>query len=524
MFAINKDNTQCAIIYKDEDANNFRLYTYQKNSSDSFVLVANGVTLPTASDGTTTTNTCNGVYMANNYVYTIWSIASGCVIRVSDLEGNTILDKTVDNAASIETYLDTSKNYQGIVEIDNTLYYSVASWKGGKNDNPNYRGLYLFKVEAVFPGEQIATVTFDTNGANVNIPAQTVSVGDKITKPENPTYTYKRGKVYDYVFENWYLGETVWDFDNDTVKEDMVLKANYTYQDSFFAVDEHASERTASTKARIMSFNVLSGDWNNKPAVDDTRANQVFDTIERYQPDVIGLQEFDSKWYTKASTLLNGFELVNKDNNKIGDTVNYTTLAYNTETLSLIEYTQTKLPTCSTKKCRNVIIAAFEFIAGDYIGEKFIVSNTHWNLKEPERVSQASETYTILSDFQTKYPNVPLFLTGDFNAYDEYESIATFKSVSGYSDSKEVMLSADVVCNTYHIGTPMRQSEKPDYSNPNHCYRGPASFGFQNVQTESSLDHIFVPSSSTVLFYNTVHDEVVLNGSDHCPIYIDISF
>lgn len=65
-------------------------------------------------------------------------------------------------------------------------------------------------------------VTFDSMGGS-EVEAQTVMYGEKVTKPEDPT---REG----YVFDGWYkdLDRTEkWDFDNEVVKENMTLYANW---------------------------------------------------------------------------------------------------------------------------------------------------------------------------------------------------------------------------------------------------------------------------------------------------------
>lgn len=63
------------------------------------------------------------------------------------------------------------------------------------------------------------TVEFDTDGGNY-IPTQSVMPGEKVTAPEEPT------KIGNY-FYAWYYGEEKWDFDINTVNENIVLKASW---------------------------------------------------------------------------------------------------------------------------------------------------------------------------------------------------------------------------------------------------------------------------------------------------------
>ena len=318
--------------------------------------------------------------------------------------------------------------------------------------------------------------------------------------------------------------EKVWDFDKDIVTENVTLRANWTLEDSYFENKENADVRAEGTTARIMSFNVLADDWNNKPAVTDERANQGFNTIERYQPDVVGLQEFDDAWYSKAKTLLDGYKVINADNNKPFGATNYSTLAYNTSKVKVIEYSQEALFTNDTPNvCRNVTIGVFEFIAGENIGKQFMVSSTHWDLTETNRIIQASDLVGKLKKWEEKYPDLPLVMTGDFNTREETTSYNTFMNEGDYIDTKLEAQEKGIIGNSVHLGTPMRTSDR-DYKNPNHIYRGPATFSSANILMGTCIDHIFATTDVTSLYHSLIIDEDALNASDHAPIYSDLQF
>ena len=302
----------------------------------------------------------------------------------------------------------------------------------------------------------------------------------------------------------------------------MTLKAKWTFEEDFFAIKENLDVRTEGATARIMSFNVLADDWNNKPAVDETRANQGFNTVERYQPDVVGFQEFDDAWYTKAKTLLDGYTIVNADNNKISGTTNYSTLAYNTSTVKLIEYEQVRLKQSDNNYCRNVTTGLFEFIAGENIGKQFIVTSTHWDLKEPQRVIQAKEFASMIKSLEEKYPNTPIMSCGDYNAFDSTSPITTFISESGMYDTKNAETKG-LICKTGHLGNGMNTGDRVT-SNPLHWLRGPTSFLVTNVQTEEAIDHIFANNIVKSLYHTVIVDTDALNASDHCPIISDLQF
>lgn len=72
--------------------------------------------------------------------------------------------------------------------------------------NPTFTSLY--------------NVTFDSNGGTTVDGISDVSDGAKIIAPVEPT---KDG----YVFQGWYNGITLWDFENDTVTSDLILVAKW---------------------------------------------------------------------------------------------------------------------------------------------------------------------------------------------------------------------------------------------------------------------------------------------------------
>lgn len=64
------------------------------------------------------------------------------------------------------------------------------------------------------------TVTFDSDGGT-EIASVQVEKGKKITKPEDPSKEH-------YVFDGWYLDDTEWVFESDTVTKNTALTAKWT--------------------------------------------------------------------------------------------------------------------------------------------------------------------------------------------------------------------------------------------------------------------------------------------------------
>ena len=81
--------------------------------------------------------------------------------------------------------------------------------------------LRIIELEAKMAGLLSAfTVTFDVNGENEIIAAQSVKRGEKAIEPADPT---REG----YTFLGWYVGDEKWSFVGDTVTNDMTLTAKW---------------------------------------------------------------------------------------------------------------------------------------------------------------------------------------------------------------------------------------------------------------------------------------------------------
>ena len=88
-------------------------------------------------------------------------------------------------------------------------------------DNPVVEDMVLY-ADWMIAGHEI---TFASNGG-ASVDSQVVAAGELIAEPENP----QRG---DYAFAGWFSDdgtfEEIWDFQNNTVAEDMTLYANWAF-------------------------------------------------------------------------------------------------------------------------------------------------------------------------------------------------------------------------------------------------------------------------------------------------------
>ncbi len=105
------------------------------------------------------------------------------------------------------------------------------------------------------------TVSFNANGHGTAPSNQTISYGNKATKPSNPTAS-------GYTFGGWYTGKscsssTAWDFSSDTVTSNTTLYAKWT-------------KSTVSIKSAKVTLKTTSYTYNGKakkPAVKSVKVN-----------------------------------------------------------------------------------------------------------------------------------------------------------------------------------------------------------------------------------------------------------
>ena len=132
---------------------------------------------------------------------------------------NSIIDSEITSEESSEI---TSEESSEITSEESSEITSEESSEGGGDVEEN----------------GYCEVIFDSAGGT-EIAMQTVAYGEKIEKPIDPTKP--NSSRYEYSFDGWYLGEREWDFERDTVSENITLTAKWKveseYTDPFLPSD-----------------------------------------------------------------------------------------------------------------------------------------------------------------------------------------------------------------------------------------------------------------------------------------------
>lgn len=260
-----------------------------------------------------------------------------------------------------------------------------------------------------------------------------------------------------------------------------------------------AAELAEGADIRVMSYNILHPDWNDRIPIKG-RDQNFLNIMQYYMPDVVGLQEAGAKWqrfWTPHLIDTGIYAAACRQSHAEGFSFSTTTFLYNPKTVKLIdEYILDIIPNHVT---RVVAVAVFETIAD---GTRFAVTNIHpAPSNAPEEYAQHFEKifeFTLAE--QAKYADIPVIMVGDYNTDEAFEMYQTIMTTLNVKDAK---FEADVLVRDHatYVGW------MDEVLNPDRDY---------------CVDHIFVDDKVDVKLFNVVVDLDAKNTADHLPVYADI--
>ena len=258
-------------------------------------------------------------------------------------------------------------------------------------------------------------------------------------------------------------------------------------------------DRSEGSDIRIMSFNILHENYNNKLPLSGRDA-AVASVISAYAPDAVGLQEVSEAWHDALERLFGGSYVFIPDLVD-GTGRSYSTIIYNTSKAELLEYGTTVYSACNNVYLRNLTWARFRRLSDR---QEYIVTSTHWDINSnaDNRVVQVKENGVLNSQIISKY-GLPVFSCGDYNRAEDTAEFKSFIAATGMADSK---LSA-IAGGSYDRAGKSTHTVGSDISG--------------NSTGAVCIDHIVCTSGVKVVYYTTVTDPEAIGASDHCPIFID---
>ncbi|HIR53061.1 MAG TPA: endonuclease/exonuclease/phosphatase family protein [Candidatus Onthovicinus excrementipullorum] len=253
---------------------------------------------------------------------------------------------------------------------------------------------------------------------------------------------------------------------------------------------------------RIMSSNLLVhyASWGGEPA--KPRAKMYVSLIEKYRPDVVGLQEVCGSWFACLyHNLPDGYKFI--DPLTTGLFVHMTSMIYNANTLTLLDSDQVVYSEGDNSRLRRVVWALFERKDD---GKQFVVTSTHFDLirenQEEEELHtmtvQAEEMIALVNELGDRY-NCPVFSTGDFNAKEDGRQNGEYDAPEIYSRLIQSLTDTKAVAREKKAG---------------------ADYGIE----EPTYDHIFLRGNAEIEQFQILSQPYLTPMSDHYSIFIDAAF
>lgn len=262
----------------------------------------------------------------------------------------------------------------------------------------------------------------------------------------------------------------------------------------------YLNPRIAGSDVRVMSSNILF----DKTLPD--RLSLIADYYRASDADLIGMQEVNRVGTALFDTLGDIYAPVALRHPE--DKHCYTPILYRRDRFDLIEGGSELYRSRGT----DTKSMAWAVVSDKQSGNKLAIINSHgslilksYNLEatnavegEQWRVDNVCQMLEKKEELRAKYgASLPVFVTGDFNAYASSESIQNMKKV--LPDSADVAtISSTAGINSFH-----RVPGQP-------CPEG------------TPIDFIFVTDDAVkVLVHSIPTDETALAISDHCPVCVD---
>ena len=259
------------------------------------------------------------------------------------------------------------------------------------------------------------------------------------------------------------------------------------------------AELAEGADIRVMSYNILHPDWNDRIPIKG-RDQNFLKIMQYYMPDVVGIQEAGAKWqrFWLSNLVKDGvYAAACQQSHAEGFSFSTTTFLYNPNTVKLIdEYILDLIPRHVT---RVVAVGVFETIAD---GTRFVVTNVHTapsNAPE-EYAAHFAKLIEYCQEDMAKHAGLPYIMVGDYNTDEAFEMYQNFMIATNVKDAK---YEADVLVRDH--ATYIGWGDEELTPGRDYC-----------------VDHIFVNDKMDVKLYNVVVDLEAKQAADHLPIYADI--
>ena len=446
----------------------------------------------------------------------------GTSIHITGFTEETVL-ASIEKFSKLNFSLFVSKNANEkiVVSIPDTYLFFMDNDRGYANPTPTILGRDLAEYQFVFPKDMTSTDQYladtlrDTIGKNTGCLIKIVTDDAPMAAYEivfGKTNRTGSQTLYASLSSGYYIiqsmdGSIYVAYDNYLVADQAVSAFHPLYLNNKQGeillsqkpnYDSYAIEKTEGTDVRIMTSNIIcAGDswgkeyfeigygitWQERVGIQGV-------AIMTYLPDFVGLQEMQ-EGFTYGNALMHtellktvGSEYAFVTFSQMGTNTYWNPILYR-KTVWQIEAQDVLYPANFDNDMHRWQWALFSKISDP--SQKYILLNLHYPTSGNQTQQQAAADLVNakIRELQALYPNVPIFVTGDFNAN---KSSTTF---------------AKTVANT---------GLQPSFTLTT------------NYNSIESIDHVLVPSDQvSVLAYRVIKDHYIVLTSDHRPVFVDIS-
>ena len=211
-----------------------------------------------------------------------------------------------------------------------------------------------------------------------------------------------------------------------------------------------SGKRQGSDNIAVMSFNLMAGK-------EEKRIDSVIETILKYRPAVVGVQEATDTWISiLRSRLKDVYTVVGEGRNAEGHD-EFSAILYLTDEFNLLDSgTKWLSETPDTKGSKlpasyYIRIMTYVHLERKSDGKQFLHANTHldYTVKPEDEATQVAQMQILLEELaKLNLGDIPTLITGDFNA--KVDTLVYAKMIEeGYTDAAENFVAEDRAP-TYH--------------------------------------------------------------------------
>ncbi len=256
----------------------------------------------------------------------------------------------------------------------------------------------------------------------------------------------------------------------------------------------------------LVSSNVLFDDTRDTVY----RMHCLAETYARIDPDIICLQEARLNQKTALLPLMEDYDKITVDG--VHDDQMYQQILYRRGAFEVVE--------CGFRRFRDGVIpwgVSWAVFKRDSDGRRFAVLNTHLTIISDTydkgasnavqgvqyRKNDCNTILSVIDALRARYPDIPVVACGDWNAQVGAAELGAMDNSPFMRDAMKVAeVGADTTTSTAHS-----------------ICRMPSMTG------GDIIDHIYVSTDTArVVTHDTVADGIVIQGSDHCPVVVEIKF